>query len=81
MISVQADPTANPHYTVQYYANIPRFSISGSNPLTVIDTSGGKLPQNRQKLTTKEIYLTQANGTTNKNNGEKTPLYRVAESK
>lgn len=81
VISVQADPTANPHYTVQYYANIPRFSISGSNPLTVIDTSGGKLPQNRQKLTTKEIYLTQANGTTNKNNGEKTPLYRVAESK
>lgn len=81
VISVQAAGTANPHYTVQYYANIPRFSISGSNPLTVIDTSGGKLPQNRQKLTTKEIYLTQANGTTNKNNGEKTPLYRVAESK
>lgn len=81
VISVQAAGTANPHYTVQYYANIPRFNTSGSNPLTVIDTSGGKLPQNRQKLTTKEIYLTQANGTTNKNNGEKTPLYRVAESK
>lgn len=79
VISVQADPTANPHYTVQYYANIPRFETSGSNPLTVIDTSGGKLPQNRQTLTTKEIYLTQADGTTNKNNGEKTPLYRVAE--
>lgn len=79
VISVQADPTANPHYTVQYYANIPRFSPSGSDSLTVIDTSGGKLPQNRQKLTTKEIYLTQADGTTNKNNGEKTPLYRVAE--
>ncbi len=81
VISVQAAGTANPHYTVQYYANIPRFNESGSNPLTVIDTSGGKLPQNRQTLTTKEIYLTQANGTTNKNNGEKTPLYRVAESK
>lgn len=80
VISVQADPTANPHYTVQYYANIPRFETNGSNPLTVIDTSGGKLPQNRQKLTTKEIYLTQADGTTNKNNGEKTPLYRVAEN-
>lgn len=81
VISVQAAGTANPQYTVQYYANIPRFNESGSNPLTVIDTSGGKLPQNRQTLTTKEIYLTQANGTTNKNNGEKTPLYRVAESK
>lgn len=79
VISVQADGTANPHYTVQYYANIPRFSPSGSYSLTVIDTNGGKLPQNRQKLTTKEIYLTQADGTTNKNNGEKTPLYRVAE--
>lgn len=79
VISVQAAGTANPHYTVQYYANIPRFNETGNNPLTVIDTSGGKLPDNRQKLTTKEIYLTQADGTTNKNNGEKTPLYRVAE--
>ena len=80
VISVQAAGTANPHYTVQYYANIPRFNESGSNPLTVIDTSGGKLPKNRQTLTTKKIYLTPADGTTNKNNGEKTPLYRVAET-
>ena len=80
VISVQAAGTANPHYTVQYYANIPRFDTSGSNPLTVIDTSGGKLPKNRQTLTTKEIYLTPAGGNTNKNNGEKTPLYRVAET-
>lgn len=81
VISVQADPTANPHYTVQYYANIPRFNTSGSNPLTVIDTSGGKLPKNRQTLTTKEIYLTPADGNTNKNNGNATQQYRVAESK
>lgn len=81
VISVQADPTANPHYTVQYYANIPRFDTSGSNPLTVIDTSGRKLPQNRQTLTTKEIYLTPADGNTNKNNGNATQQYRVAESK
>lgn len=80
VISVQAAGTANPHYTVQYYANIPRFNESGSNPLTVIDTSGGKLPQNRQTLTTKEIYLTPAGGTTNKNNGNATNLYRVAET-
>lgn len=81
VISVQAAGTANPHYTVQYYANIPRFNESGSNPLTVIDTSGGKLPQNRQTLTTKEIYLTLADGNTNKNNGNATQQYRVAESK
>lgn len=81
VISVQADPTANPHYTVQCYANIPRFETSGSNPLTVIDTSGRKLPQNRQTLTTKKIYLTPADGKTNKNNGNATQQYRVAESK
>lgn len=81
VISVQADPTANPHYTVQYYANIPRFNTSGSNPLTVIDTSGRKLPKNGQTLTTKEIYLTPADGTTDKNNGNATQQYRVAESK
>lgn len=66
---------------MQYYANIPRFNTSGSNPLTVIDTSGGKLPKNRQTLTTKKIYLTPADGTTNKNNGNATNLYRVAETK
>lgn len=80
VISVQAAGTANPCYTVQYYANIPRFSISGSNPLTVIDTSGGKLPDNVSNPITKNIYLELAGGTTNKNNGEKTPLYRVAET-
>lgn len=80
VISVQADGTANPRYTVQYYANIPRFDTSGSNPLTVIDTSGGKLPKNRQTLTTKKIYLTQADETTDKNNGDATQQYRVAET-
>lgn len=82
VISVQADPTANPHYTVQYYANIPRFntSPSGSNPLTVIDTSGGKLPDNESNPKTKNIYLELVGGTTNKNNGNATNLYRVAET-
>lgn len=79
VISVQAAGTANPRYTVQYYANIPRFDTSGSDSLTVIDTSGGKLPQNRQTLTTKKIYLTPAGGNTNKNNGDATQQYRVAE--
>lgn len=81
VISVQAAGTANPHYTVQYYANIPRFNTSGSNPLTVIDTSGGKLPDNESNPKTKNIYLELAGGNTNKNNGNATQQYRVAESK
>ena len=80
VISVQAAGTANPRYTVQYYANIPRFDTSGSNPLTVIDTSGGKLPDNESNPKTKNIYLEPAGGTTNKNNGNATNLYRVAET-
>lgn len=80
VISVQAAGTANPHYTVQYYANIPRFNESGSNPLTVIDTSGRKLPDNVSNPKTKNIYLEPAGGTTNKNNGNATNLYRVAET-
>ena len=81
VISVQAAGTANPHYTVQYYANIPRFNERGSNnPLTVIDTSGGKLPDNESNPKTKNIYLELAGGTTNKNNGNATNLYRVAET-
>lgn len=81
VLSVQAAGTANPHYTVQYYANIPRFNERGSNnPLTVIDTSGGKLPDNVSNPKTKNIYLELAGGTTNKNNGNATNLYRVAET-
>ena len=80
VISVQAAGTANPHYTVQYYANIPRFNESGSNPLTVIDTSGGKLPDNVSNPKTKNIYLEPVGGNTNKNNGNATQQYRVAES-
>lgn len=81
VISVQAAGTANPRYTVQYYANIPRFDTSGSDSLTVIDTSGGKLPDNVSNPKTKKIYLEPAGGTTNKNNGNATQQYRVAESK
>lgn len=80
VISVQAAGTANPHYTVQYYANIPRFNESGSNPLTVIDTSGGKLPDNVSNPKTKNIYLEPAGGNTNKNNGNATQQYRVAKT-
>lgn len=69
--------TANPHYQVQYYAYIPRFSTSGDKALKVFDTSGGVLPKNHQTNKTKEIYLEPAGGTTNKNAGNATELYRV----
>lgn len=80
VITVQAESTANPHYTVEYYANIPRFAESGGEKdLDVIDTSGGNLPQNRTEKgpETKSIQLEQAGGTTDKNYGNKTPKYRV----
>lgn len=69
--------TANPHYQVQYYAYIPRFSTSGDKALKVFDTSGRVLPKNHQTNKTKEIYLEPAGGTTNKNAGNATELYRV----
>lgn len=74
---LRAAATANPKYTVQYYANLHRFATSGSNPLVVIDTSGGVLPKNNQMPKTKNIYLTPAGGNTNQNAGVQTPLYKV----
>lgn len=75
---LRAAATANPKYTVQYYANLNKFATSGSNPLVVFDTSGGVLPKNGVTPKTKNIYLTPAGGNTNQNRGEATPLYRVA---
>ena len=77
MLALYAGSTANPSYTVQYYANIPRFAGSGDKALTVIDTKNG-LPDNTKAPDTKEIYLEQVAGrTTGKNNGDATQLYRV----
>ena len=42
--------SANPQFTVQYYAEIPRFDKSGNYPLTVFDTSGGVLPGNNTTI-------------------------------
>ena len=70
--------TANPHYTVQYYAYIPSFAKSGgTQSLTVFDTSGGKLPQNHVINPTRQLQLELAGGMTSKNNGTQTSLYRV----
>ena len=70
--------TANPHYTVQYYAYIPRFATSGGKALTVFDTSGGKLPSNSDPNATTSIYLQQDGTNTNKNAGKNEGNYIVA---
>ena len=69
---------ANPSFTVQYYGNIPRFATSGSNALTVIDTSGRALPTNGGSMATKSLYLEGTGQNTNQNAGNATQLYRIA---
>ena len=70
--------TANPSYTVQYYAYIPRFATNGETALTVFDTSGRVLPTNDGTNETKLIYLTPTGQNTTKNAGNATPNYHVA---
>lgn len=78
IVAVQAGTFPNPTYTVQYYANIPRFADSGSRSMTVFDTSGGILPTNSGANKTRQLYL-EATGTfTGKNAGNATENYRVA---
>ena len=69
---------ANPSFTVQYYANIPRFATSGENPLKVIDTSGKELPTNGGNMRTRNIFLEGIGRNTDQNAGTPTELYRVA---
>ncbi|MCI7019473.1 MAG: fibro-slime domain-containing protein [Clostridiales bacterium] len=68
---------ADPSFTVQYYANIPRFAASGDNPLKVIDTSGKILPTNGGTMATRNLYLEGTGQKTNQNAGVQTDLYRV----
>lgn len=68
---------ANPSFTVQYYANIPRFATSGDNPLKVIDTSGGILPTNGGSMATRNLYLEGTGNYTGQNAGTATELYQV----
>lgn len=56
-LALLASTTANPTYTVQYYAYIPRFATSGDKSITVFDTTGKKLPKNNQSNTKKNLYL------------------------
>lgn len=70
--------TANPSYTVQYYAYIPRFAVSGGKTLNVYNTEGKNLPKNGKSNAQKQIFLTPAEGTTTKNAGTATQNYKVA---
>lgn len=70
--------TANPSYTVQYYAYIPRFAVSGEKTLNVYNTEGKNLPKNGKSNAQKQIFLTPAEGTTTKNAGTATQNYKVA---
>lgn len=60
VLAVAASQTANPHFTVQYYANIDRVIFGNTGDLAVIDTPQGKLPQNGQEIP--QRYLTLENG-------------------
>ena len=68
---------SDPAFTVQYYANIPRFANSGSNPLKVIDTSGKALPTNGGNMATRSLYLEGTGRNTSQNAGTKTELHKV----
>ena len=70
MLALYASSAANPSYTVQYYANIPRFAGSGNQALDVFDTSGAangnngpRLPTNNGTNKVKQIWLNGGNGT------------------
>lgn len=77
-IVLRATTTANPNYSVQYYAYLPTLATSGDATLSVIDTSGRKLPANNASVTIKNIYLKKTGSQTSQNNGDKTDIYRVA---
>ena len=70
--------SANPEFTVQYYAEIPRFASEGHAALTIFDTSGQKLPTNSTTNPTRELHLTEAGTLTSKNAGNATQEYVVA---
>ena len=62
-IQVLAQETANPHFTVQYYAWLPRVQYGDNGQLTIINTdnggtgAGGNLPQNGNNGVTSTMNL------------------------
>lgn len=63
LLAVAAATTANPKFTVQYYAWLDVAADSGdsSKSLDVIDTSGKVLPQNGTTPALKTLYLKETN--------------------
>ena len=53
----QAHAQSSPAYTVEYYAQLDRFAPNGDTALTIIDTSGGRLPANGVPPSTRSIWL------------------------
>ena len=45
-VAIKTETRANPSYTVQYYARLDRVDKDSGGVLELIDTSGGRLPQN-----------------------------------
>lgn len=86
VMAISAKATANPTYTVQYYAYIPTFATSGGNAtLDVIDTSKAAnnsaspvLPTNGVTPKYRTIQLKSTGKTTSQNAGNKTTIYTVA---
>lgn len=69
VLLVAATKSADPQFTVQYYANLDVVKTDANGQLTVIDTDnggnnqGGKLPENVPTARTKKLGLTKdANG-------------------
>lgn len=64
LLAVAAATTANPKFTVQYYAwlDVAADSSKSSISLDVIDTSGKVLPQNGTTPALKKLYLIQEEG-------------------
>ena len=81
IVALSVDQYPNPHYTVQYYANIPRFANSGEKSLQIFDTTGGRLPTNGGTNPVKQIYLNPTGDNTTKNAGNATANYKVATEK
>ena len=73
--------SADPNFTVQYYANIDRYVLGNSGNLEVIDTSGKKLPQNTGDQTLLRLTLEETGSNTNQNAGNQTALNKVKSEK
>lgn len=62
VLAVAASQTANPHFTVQYYANIPTLQWgeeASRGVLKIINTEGNEIPENGKSPALKYLKLTE----------------------